>query len=248
VSTDPASADADRQHTRARPELRWGLGDVVGGMVAGLMASSVLASIWLGATGDEDLSLGGQALSQVGLWFGLVGAVVLAARRKGSGSVVEDFGFRGRAVDLALGLAVGIATHRLLLPLIALLMRPLVGEPEVSGPTEDLFKSAHGVETVFLVLFVVVGAAIVEELFFRGLLLRALQRRLGTAPAVAISSVVFGIAHPQPLPGDALALVWVSLTALGVVLALLAVRTGRLGASIVAHAAFNGLTALLILT
>ncbi len=52
-----------------------------------------------------------------------------------------------------------------------------------------------------LVLVAVVFAPLVEELFFRGLLLRSLQRRVGTGRAVALSSVLFGLAHPQPLPG-----------------------------------------------
>jgi membrane protease YdiL (CAAX protease family) len=96
------------------------------------------------------------------------------------------------------------------------------------------------------VLFVAVGAPIVEELFFRGLVLRSLERRFGSTWAVALSSVLFGLAHPQPLPAKALVLVMVSLAALGALLATLAVRTGRLGPSIVTHAVFNGWTVLFL--
>ncbi len=88
----------------------------------------------------------------------------------------------------------------------------------------------------------------VEELFFRGLLLRALQRRVGTVGAVVLSSVLFGLAHPQPLEAAALALVMISLAALAVVLATLVVKTGRLGPAILAHAAFNAWTAVQLLT
>lgn len=240
--------DGEQPRAEAPAPPRWGLADVAGGFLVGLLLSSVLASIWIGATGDDDLDLAGQGLAQIGFWAGLVGSVVFASRRKGAGRLDVDFGFRARPVDLAVGVVAGLLAHRVLLYIVALVMRPLVGEPDVSGPSEDLFDSAHGVEIVFVVLFVVVGAAVVEELFFRGLLLRALERRVGTSAAVGLSAAFFGFTHLlQPLPFRGLVLVWVSLAALGVVLALLVVRTGRLGPSIVAHAAFNGLTAWLIL-
>ncbi len=50
--------------------------------------------------------------------------------------------------------------------------------------------------------------------------------------AVIVSSLVFGAVHLQPLQFPAL-------VAVGVVFALLALRTGRLGPSIFAHIGFN---------
>ncbi|MDQ4070068.1 MAG: CPBP family intramembrane metalloprotease, partial [Actinomycetota bacterium] len=107
-----------------------------------------------------------------------------------------------------------------------------------------LVDRSTGASYVGLLVAVVVGAPIVEELFFRGLLLRSLQRRFSPGLAVAISSVVFGLAHFSPLPFRAVILVMVSLSVFGAVLAILAVRTGRLGPSIVAHATFNLFTIL----
>jgi membrane protease YdiL (CAAX protease family) len=79
-----------------------------------------------------------------------------------------------------------------------------------------------------------VGAPLVEELFFRGLLFRAL---LGRAPvpvpvAVVVSALLFALAHFE-------AVQFAGLAVFGVVLALLAWRTGRLMPGIGAHAAFN---------
>jgi uncharacterized protein len=118
----------------------------------------------------------------------------------------------------------------------------------VSGPVRDLVESAEGVAVVGLFLFVAVGAPAVEELFFRGLVLRALSRRLGTVAAVVGSSVLFGLAHPQDLPGEALALVMTSLAVLAALFAVLVVKTGRLGPAIVAHAVFNAWTLVHVLT
>ena len=125
-----------------------------------------------------------------------------------------------------------------------MLLRPLVGEPEVSGPVQELVDKSQGLAYIGLLLSVAVGAPIVEELFFRGLLLRSLQKRFHNGLAVFLSAVAFGLAHGSTLPVDAVVLVMVSLMAFGAVLAVLAIRTGRLGPGIVAHAAFNLFTIL----
>lgn len=227
---------------------RWGLGDAFAGFAAGIVLSGIIASVWLAAhKGAKDLSLGGQGLAEIGLWVGLAGSCVVAARLKGSGRISEDFGFRGRPSDLGLGLVVGVLAQAVMLPVIALVLRPLLGNPKVSGPVQDLIDAAHGPGLVVLILFVAVGAPVVEELFFRGLVLRSLSRRFGDVPAIVMSGILFGLAHPQPLSFKAQVLVMVSLAALGVVLATLAVRTGRLGPTIVAHATFNAWTLVVLL-
>jgi len=223
---------------------RWGLGDFLIGLVGGYALASLVAVAWYAGTGQEELSLVGQAFSQIGLWTGFVGAALVASRRKGAGTLAADFGFRIRWSDLAIGAAVALACQLLVLPGIAFLLRPLLGEPEVSGPVKDMLDQAGGIRFLALVLSVAVGAPIVEELFFRGLLLRSLQKRLPDSAAIALSAVAFGLAHGSALPADAVALVMVSLTVFGAILATLAVRTGRLGPNIVAHAIFNLFTLL----
>jgi hypothetical protein len=215
------------------------MGDWFLGLIVGLTLSSLLAALWLAVTGDKDLSLGGQAVSQLGLWTGMVGSVVLASRRKGTGSVAADFGFRARWSDIGLGAMVAVGMQLLVLPLLALLLRPLLGQPEVSGPVQDLLDQSKGPAFLGLVVSVAVCAPLVEELFFRGLLLRSLQRRVPDGAAIALSAVAFGLAHGSGLAPDAVILVIASLTLFGAALAFLAVRTGRLGPGIVAHALFN---------
>jgi uncharacterized protein len=222
-----------------RPVPRWGFGDVVAGLVAGLVLSSLLAGVWLGFSGEDELSIGGKAFSQMGLWIGLVGSAVLATRRKGSGSLADDFGWRFRWVDLALGAAAAVLAVLVVVPLVGLLLRPLLGDPDVSGPVETLVDEARGPAIIGLALVAVVGAPLVEELFFRGLLLRSLQKRFSDGWAIAGSSVFFGLAHPNDLPAEGQIVVMTALAALAVVLAFLAVRTKRLGGPIVAHAVFN---------
>jgi membrane protease YdiL (CAAX protease family) len=231
----PAAPDVPRR-------ARWGLGDAAAGMLAGLLLSSFVASIWLGVTGDEQLTLGGLAVSQLGLWTGLGGSVLWASRRKGTGDLGEDFGWRLRPVDLLVGLLCAVVAHLFLDQVLARLLGPLLGDPDVSEPVEELVDSAKGLRIVGLLAFVSVGAPVVEELFFRGLLLRGLQRRFSVAVAIVLSGVLFGLAHLQALDAGALVLVIVSLAFLGFFLAGLAVRTGRLGPAIVTHAAFNAMS------
>jgi membrane protease YdiL (CAAX protease family) len=231
----------------ARPVPRWGLGDVILGLVVGLVLSSVLAGLWLAVSGKDTLSIGGKAFSQVGLWIGLVGSVVLATRRKGSGSLGTDFGWGFRWIDLALGAGVAIGAQVVIIPGVAFLLRPLLGRPNVDAPVEDLINESHGAAIVGLFLVAAVGAPIVEELFFRGLLLRSIQKRLGTGWAIAGSSIFFGLAHPNDLGLEAQLLVMAALAALGVALATLAVKTGRLGPSMIAHSVFNAISLIVAL-
>ena len=91
-----------------------------------------------------------------------------------------------------------------------------------------------------LVFLVVIGAPLAEEVFYRGLLLRSLRKRgLGTVAAVLISSAVFALSHFQAIQLPALFV-------FGLVAAMLAVKTGRLGPSIWAHVGFN-LTSVVVL-
>jgi membrane protease YdiL (CAAX protease family) len=72
----------------------------------------------------------------------------------------------------------------------------------------------------------------VEELFFRGLVLRSLLGRTPVPVALVGSALLFALAHFE-------AAQFAGLAAFGVVLAVLAWRTGRLTPGIGAHAAFN---------
>ena len=102
-----------------------------------------------------------------------------------------------------------------------------------AAATDTLARRDHVLFALLLVLIVVIGAPLVEELFFRGLFLRALQKRgLPDWAAVVGSAAVFGAVHFQLLQ-------FVGLFAIGLVLAVMAVRTGRLGMSIATHMAFN---------
>ncbi|MHB1487041.1 MAG: CPBP family intramembrane glutamic endopeptidase [Acidimicrobiales bacterium] len=238
------------QDQASQPARARGLGYAIGGFVAGYLAAAVYVAIWASVSGLKTVhgsvtsTLGTTVAGLLGLWSGLVGATLLASRRLGTGRLAEDFGFRLRIwPDVPVGLVVGVASQYLLVPAIYLPLRLFVHhlDHRLGQPAQQLTGVAHGSGLVVLGLFVCLGAPMVEELFFRGLLLRALRRRMGSALAVLVSGLAFGLAHAE-------ALQLVGLAAFGVVLGILAEKFKRLGPGMVAHAAFNALAVIAIAT
>ena len=176
-----------------------------------------------------------------GLWGGFFGAALLASRLRGTKRLVPDLGLRFRWVDL-LGVPIGIA-GQFLVALVYLPIRPHVHDfnQRFSAPAQRLTGGSHGLGYWLIVVATVAGAPFFEELFFRGVLLRALARLFGrwgrwVGPCLAVvaSGVLFGLAHAESLQ-------LLGLAAFGVVLGVVSYRTGRLGMNIVAHASFNAL-------
>jgi len=219
------------------PAVRWGLGDAWLGLLLGNVAALFVGVLILAATGYADtesdaLPLAIIALLQIPLWAGYLTMPIHAARRKGNG-LAADFGLRMRPLDVPVGLVIGVLTQVLVVPLVYVPIFWVIGDRDVSADARaltDRADSPFGV--VLLVAIVVIGAPIVEELFFRGLLLRSLQNRWGSVWALLISSFVFGAVHLQPLQFPALVVV-------GLILGWLTLRTDRLGPAIFAHIAFN---------
>jgi len=190
---------------------------------------------------SEEAPIWGLALLQIPLWVGYLGAVLFAGS-KGRG-IVADFGFRMRALDAPLGLALGIFCQLALLPLIYAPIFYFTGKntDELARPAEQLAARADGnLSWALFALLVGILAPVVEELFYRGLLLRSLEkRRLPVWAAVLVSSVVFAGMHMQALQFPGLLLV-------GLIAGTLAAVTGRLGASIWLHIGFNMTTVVLL--
>jgi membrane protease YdiL (CAAX protease family) len=177
-------------------------------------------------------------LSSATLWVGLLGAIVVVSRRRGTGSIVRDFGVRIRWSDLGLGLAAAIVGRIVsaasLLPIIA------VDRDFAERDTNTLFDGAVRGWTWFVaVLVICVGAPLVEELFFRGLLQNRLVARFGVGIGIPVASVLFGAAHLVGWEGYATFVQAWAVSFGGVVLGVTYHYSKRLGTSIVAHSLFN---------
>lgn len=206
------------------------------GWLLGLVGSGITVGLVLLATGQEmdQVSLGWMVVAQAGLWAGLLVVPIVVSRSKGNG-LVSDFGLRARRRDLLTGGGAGLVTQFVVVPLLYVPILYLVNtdSDEVSEVAREMTDRADGVFGILmLVLIVGIGAPIVEEIFYRGLLQRSLERRLGPVPGLLVTSVIFGASHLQPLqfPAQVVA---------GLVFGLLAQRSGRLGPAIAAHVVFN---------
>lgn len=226
-----------------------GIGLAIGGFLAGVIASTILVSIVVVLTHDAVVShqpVQTPAVTTadlVGLWVGLVGATVLVSRLVGTRRLPSDLGLALRVwPDIPVGVAVGLGSQFGLIPLLYLPLR--ASHPHLSQTLskEGVRLTSHAGTAGFVIvaLLVVVAAPVVEELFFRGLVLGALEacfgvlgRRIGAGAAVVVMGVAFGFAHSEGW------LVAYGLAVFGMVLGILARWFGRLGPGIVAHASFN---------
>ena len=176
-----------------------------------------------------------------GLWVVLLGGSYFCSRHWGTGSLKKDLGLYFRASDVIVGSIVGVAGQLLLVPLIYLIYQTLTGSSirSLSAPAQNLVNAGQGASTVLVGFLIVIGAPLVEEIFFRGLVLRSLLGRTSafggrasTFVAVVGSALLFTVAHLEGLQSF-------GLFALGLILGYMAARSGRIGATVFAHASFN---------
>ena len=203
--------------------------------VGGTLFAAPIAITLVGASLGDELTIPQLAAASVATWAAMVAALVLASRRYGTGDPVADYAVAFRPIDLA-GVPLGIATQLALVPLLYVPLREwwpaTFSDERVEERAQDLADRAGGWATVLLVLVVVVGAPIVEELVYRGLLQRSVSTAVGAGFGLVSTSALFALVHFSPVeyPGLFLA---------GLVFGGCVVLTRRTGSAIVTHAAFN---------
>jgi membrane protease YdiL (CAAX protease family) len=143
---------------------------------------------------------------------------------------------RFRPVDLYLGVTVGVVARA-----VGVIVQ-FLGTGRM--PSSDLVVGGLSGAFVFTTLIApIVIAPLVEEPFFRGLLQRSLDRVLRPWGSLVVTAVVFTLVHTIA-DGWSWMLV-VTLLAFALLTGWVAQRTGRIGATTIAHATFNGLAALI---
>ena len=271
-SIDPGAppSQPSKHHPFDWSESRWGMGDVLLGLVvisiitigAGILSTIVLqvvssdAGFGLGSrtsalSSDEWMDETGLAIIGVVTMIGLQASTfcwpVIVARWKGRG-FVSDFGFRFKWVDFLIGPAMAIPMM-MAAGIVGYGVSILVGLEDQSeaGNTEFLTDSTPGLVRYALIFFVVVGAPFSEELFFRGLSMRAIQKRLGKPIALLGSTALFTLPHFQGGSWQAVVVMLATIGTIGLLLGGLALGMNRLGPGIVAHATFNSIAAIVAL-
>jgi membrane protease YdiL (CAAX protease family) len=218
----------------------WSFFDFLIVFLGGLLGSGVFLALGALIGGDEVtlvLALAGQYVGHLlALW-------ALSRNREDLGFVVHGSDARYLGAGLLLQLALAI----LFFPLSNLLL------PE-GDSAQEVTNALAGLETtparIIAVLTAVVVAPITDGLTFRGVLLNVLGNR-GRRTKIVVTSAVFALFHMLGLPGErfleAAAIVLPTIFIVGVVLAWVTLRQGRLGPAIFIHSGFNLLAALVLL-
>ena len=156
--------------------LTW-LGCWLGGNTVG---AAVLAAAGQ-ADGDAPTPIWAVAIAATCLWLPMMAALTVLSRRSGTGDFRADYAVGLRPFDLV-GVPIGVLSQLVLVPVLYLPLEQLW--PSAFDGTDrernarDLYESAQGGWLVVLIVIVVIGAPLVEELVYRGLLQGAFVRRL----------------------------------------------------------------------
>ena len=205
-----------------------------GAFLVGQLVSAVVVAA-SGAEDVDDVAIPTLFAAVAATWVAYLAGMWAASRKAGSGDFVQDYAVRCRAVDLV-GLPIGVLTQLVLVPLVYLPLQELwpdtFSEDRLSENAEKLVDRASGGTMVLLVLMVCVGAPIVEELVYRGLLQGSFSARFNHIVAWLAASAWFALIHLRPVeyPG---------LFTFGLVAGACLLVTRRLGMSMATHVAFN---------
>ena len=169
-----------------------------------------------------------------------------ATNRWGSGRFFRDVGLQPELSDLGWGPVVWLAaigTQIVVGAIVLGLGVPLENNTDgISELTDDRTYP------ISIIITAVIAAPFVEEIVFRGLVMRGLRSRLPVIPTIALQAVLFGVAHVDPVRGTGNIGLVLVLSGVGAAFGGGAYLLRRIGPTIVAHAIFNGAVLVLVLT
>ncbi len=215
--------------------------------LVGWLAGNIFGSLVLAVSGHADSEPAARpiwvsASAAVALWVPQIIALVVASRKFATGRFTVDYGLSFRPIDLV-GIPIGVLSQLVALRLVYWPLQSIWPDAFSTDALErnarDLYERASGIWIVVLFAVVTIGAPLVEELIYRGLILGAARRRLNDGLAVVATAAFFALIHFRPVeyPG---------LFAFGLILGACVVATNRIGMSVLAHVAFNATALALI--
>lgn len=234
----PALPDRGREGAGDRPRATWRWWEAALVYLLGLLAGGV-AAVLVAAPVRSPTAAILLATLVVGVVQGAIVVLWLRVNHPGWERVV---GFPGRPLkELAAGAAAGLALYAVMVFGVGVLLAVVLGSVS-DGPVqapEQLPRVTGAGDFLLAALAALVAAPVVEELFFRGCLFRAVRDRRGFAPAAGLSAALFGAAHYSPGPWQDSVFLIAVMVFTGVGLAFIYERRGNIVASIAAHGAFN---------
>jgi membrane protease YdiL (CAAX protease family) len=211
----------------------WGLGDVWITLGLYVVFAFAAAAIVLAVPDTADAKAWALVASLALPWIGLAGWPLWVTARKGAGPIL-DLRLRASWRDVVFGACAGFL-GLVLASAVAWLLERITDSPLESavGQLADDLDKASPWPVLLLAVLAAVGAPIVEEIAFRGLMFGSLVKRGWSPwPTILVTGFAFALFHLEPtrLP---------VLLVIGVVLGFVRARTGSTSASIAAHMANN---------
>ena len=225
------------------PARSWSIADFIYVWLGGFFGAGLFFVIGL-PFDNGDWAI---VLALAGQYIGNLSVLWILSKRKDE----TDLGFSIETKDtfyIGLGLILQLGLALLFLPLAEWLFPDGRPPQQVAEVLANLDSSL--LLRVSLIVAAVVLAPVTEELIFRGVLLKAIQHR-GRVFAMVVSATVFAAVHvlgldPERILASAV-VVLPPIFILGVLLAWITFRTGRLGPAIFIHSGWNLLAALILL-
>lgn len=222
---------ASRQSRASQVLLFW----LVAFVLANFASLLVMVLTGNGDSANSEMSTLDVALSATAMWI-----VYLIATSQFLQVTLKSFrssvGVTFMRRDVVAGIPLGIVSQLVLVNVVNWPLSRLFPDAfsfeEVSKRASDLVDASHGGWIVLLAIVVVVGAPLVEEIVYRGVVQPGLVASWGARAGIVATAVLFAAIHMQPVefPG---------LFAFALVLGWARHSTGTIGMSIVTHMAFN---------
>ena len=216
----------------AREVLTYWLGAFVLANIASIAVVSVFGSQYESGDNLPTWLIALSALAMWSMWVALTGRHLRVPAMKIWSTVKAPFHRR----DVLVGVPLGIASQLILVNVVTWPLSKMFPDSfsydEVSKRASDLADNANGVWIFVLIFVVVIGAPIIEEIVYRGVLQPGLVATWGPRAGLWVTAVLFAAIHFQPIefPG---------LLSFALVLGWARQSTDRLGLSVVTHMAFN---------
>jgi membrane protease YdiL (CAAX protease family)/NAD-dependent dihydropyrimidine dehydrogenase PreA subunit len=215
----------------------WSAGEAVTVVVVGLALFVALQAV-LGTRDVRALDAGSRMVVRAGalfVYYALQMAVLSFLAYRRHGGFLAAFGLRRPKLLSTTLMTLGalLATWAFSLMYRAIALQLGWTPPASDSPSLTVLFGSDATGVLLTVLMVVLVGPFVEELLFRGVLLTALDERLGGVAAILLSAPIFAMLHGS---------LWsfVPLTFLGVALGWLTLSRRSVWPAIVLHAAYNG--------
>jgi membrane protease YdiL (CAAX protease family) len=212
-----------------------------------ILAASLVVGRALGAWLDDyDWPTLLYVVLSTAIGYGPSLAWCLYVRRRWGGGRLAGLGWRFRVSDVGWGPVTYLVSFGVELGLGALMVA--LDVPFTSNIDDVSDLKVDRVYLVSMLIVIVIVAPMIEELIFRGVVLRGLLSRTAPAVAIGLQGVLFGCAHIDPARGTGNIGLAILLSGVGITLGASAYLFRRIGPTVVAHGILNGIAMLLVLS